>query len=96
MARCGKRLGRDGSCSQEWRLGIGISSSGTISTLGKSDFDARFAASSFKIIRRTCPNCDADFQDIYYRRLGTCPLGALGAFVFFGASGLFIDLYRSI
>ena len=56
---------------QEWRLGIGISSSGTITTLGQSDFDQRFAASSFKIIRRTCPNCDNDFQDIYYRRRGT-------------------------
>jgi len=58
---------------QEWRLGIGISSSGTITTLGQSDFDQRFAASSFKIIRRTCPNCDNDFQDIYYRRLTDMP-----------------------
>ena len=61
---------------QEWRLGIGISSSDTITTLGQSDFDERFAASSFKIIRRTCPNCDSDFQDIYYRRRGTS-LGVL-------------------
>lgn len=53
---------------QEWRLGIGISSSGTISSLGQSAFDERFKASRFQIIRRTCPSCDASFQDVYYRR----------------------------
>eukprot|EP00434_Breviolum_minutum_P033361 symbB.v1.2.029519.t2/scaffold3162.1/size62156/3 len=58
---------------QEWRLGIGISTTGTITTLGKSDFEERFGASFFKIIRRTCPSCDASHQDIYYRRLTDMP-----------------------
>eukprot|EP00439_Symbiodinium_sp_Y106_P012060 s2756_g1.t2 len=57
---------------QEFHLGI--SSSGTPS-LGQSDFDTRFAASPFRIIRRTCSSCDAGFQDIYYRRLTDMPSG---------------------
>ena len=30
----------------------------------------RFAASRFKIIRRTCSGCSSGFQDIFYRRRG--------------------------
>ena len=57
---------------QEFRLGISQSSSGTYS-LGQTDFDARFAASRFQIIRRSCASCGTGFQDIYYRRLTAMP-----------------------